>query len=289
MIQKRKKFKTEPYIWLAPTMVLFAVFTFYPFIKTIYMSLFIVNSMGQVKRFVGLENYLYILKDPKFVKSIINTFVYVGISVPISKVLGLFLALLANKKRKTSRLYEVLFSLPMAMSMSVSAIIFQLLYNPSFGAINHIFHLNINWLNDERYAMLAISIISIWMSTGYAFLFMLAAVRNVPEDVLESAGLEGANGLQKAFYIYLPLTSPTMFFLICTSLASSMMMTALVNVLTDGGPFNSTATIIHYMYSQFAVAGNYTNAFPAAVIAFLLSAAVMGISFLYEKKGVHYQ
>ncbi len=284
-----KKHTVEPYLWLAPTIILFAVFTFYPFIKTAYMSLFIVNSMGETKRFVGLANYLYIFQDAKFVKSIVNTFVYVLISVPASKIIGLMLALLANKKRKTSSIYEVLFSLPMAMSMSVSAIIFQLLYNPSFGAVNYIFHLNINWLNDERYAMLAIGIISIWMSSGYAFLFMLAAVRNVPEDILESTDLEGASWWQKVRYIYMPLTSPTMFFLICTSLASSMMMTALVNVLTDGGPFHSTQTIIHYMYSQFAVAGNYTNAFPAAIVAFILAAVMTWISFLYEKKGVHYQ
>lgn len=284
-----KKHTVEPYLWLAPTIILFAVFTFYPFIKTTYMSLFIVNSMGETKRFVGLANYLYIFQDAKFVKSIVNTFVYVLISVPASKIIGLMLALLANKKRKTSSIYEVLFSLPMAMSMSVSAIIFQLLYNPSFGAVNYIFHLNINWLNDERYAMLAIGIISIWMSSGYAFLFMLAAVRNVPEDILESTDLEGASWWQKVRYIYMPLTSPTMFFLICTSLASSMMMTALVNVLTDGGPFHSTQTIIHYMYSQFAVAGNYTNAFPAAIVAFILAAVMTWISFLYEKKGVHYQ
>ena len=284
-----KKHTVEPYLWLAPTIILFAVFTFYPFIKTAYMSLFIVNSMGETKRFVGLANYLYIFQDKKFVKSIVNTFVYVLISVPASKAIGLMLALLANKKRKTSSIYEVLFSLPMAMSMSVSAIIFQLLYNPSFGAVNYIFHLNINWLNDERYAMLAIGIISIWMSSGYAFLFMLAAVRNVPEDILESTDLEGASWWQKVRYIYMPLTSPTMFFLICTSLASSMMMTALVNVLTDGGPFHSTQTIIHYMYSQFAVAGNYTNAFPAAIVAFILAAVMTWISFLYEKKGVHYQ
>ena len=285
----KKKWSIEPYLWLLPAFVLFAVFTFYPFLRTCYMSLHIVNTMGEIKRFVGLENYFYILKDKNFIQSIINTFVYVIISVPIANILGLILALLANKKRKLSRIYEVLFSLPMAMSMSVSAIIFQLMFNPSFGVINYITGLDINWLNDERYAMLAISIISIWMSAGYGFLFMLSAVRNIPEEIIESAELEGAGPLQKCRYIYIPLTSSTMFFLICTSLASSMMMTALVNVLTEGGPFGSTQTIIYYMYNQFAVGGNYTNAFPAAVIGFLLSAAVMGISFLFEKRGVYYQ
>lgn len=279
----------EPYLWILPAMIFLAVFTFYPFLKTCWLSLNIVNTMGEVKRFVGLENYAYILKDKDFIQSVKNTLIYVLVSVPISNILGLILAMFANKKRKCSRVYEVMFSLPMAMSMSVSAIIFQLMYNPSFGVINYLTGLDINWLNDEKYALLAICIVSIWMSIGYAFLFMLAAVRNIPDDVVESAGLEGANSLQKFWYIYVPLTSPTMFFLMCTGFASSMMMTALVNVLTEGGPFGSTQTIIYYMYDQFAVGGNYTNAFPAAVIGFILSALIMAVSFLFEKKGVHYQ
>lgn len=291
-MEKRKKgfLKTiEPYCWIAPAFIIFTIFTFIPFIQTVYKSFFIVDSMGQLKRFVGFENYTYILKDKMFVKAIVNTLWYVVLTVPISKVLGMLLALLANKRRKLSFIYETAFALPMAMAASVTAMIFQLLYVPSLGFINGTFHLNIQWLNDPKIAMISIAIIQIWLSTGYAFMFMLSAVRSVPKDIVESAYIDGASSFQQLIKIYLPLTTPTMFYLIITDLSYSMMMMSLVSVLTDGGPQNSTITIMHYIFKQISAAGNYTNANPAAIIAFIMTLIATLLGFLWEKKGVHYQ
>ena len=108
--------KAEPYLWLLPAFILFGVFTFYPFLVTVFKSLFIVDSYGNLKRFVGLENYAYILKDEVFIKSIVNTIIFTLLTVPVSKILGLLLALLANKRRKTSAFYEASFAVPMAMA-----------------------------------------------------------------------------------------------------------------------------------------------------------------------------
>ncbi len=289
--KKDKKFlKTmEPYLWLLPAFILFGAFTFYPFIETIFKSFFIVDSFGNVNRFVGLENYMYILSDEKFVQAIFNTVWFVLLTVPISKVLGFFLALLANKKRKTSIFYETSFAIPMAMASSVTAMIFQLLYVPSLGFINGFFGIDVQWLTDPKVALIAIAIIQIWLSTGYAFIFMLSAVRSVPDDLIESADLEGATPFRKLISIYLPITSPTMFYLIITDLAYSMMMMGLVNILTDGGPFGATQTIMQYVYKQLSATGNYTNANPAAIIAFVMTFIVTMLGFAWEKKGVHYQ
>ena len=291
MKRKDKKFlKTmEPYLWLLPAFILFGAFTFYPFIETIFKSFFIVDSFGNVNRFVGLENYMYILSDEKFVQAIFNTVWFVLLTVPISKVLGFFLALLANKKRKTSIFYETSFAIPMAMASSVTAMIFQLLYVPSLGFINGFFGIDVQWLTDPKVALIAIAIIQIWLSTGYAFIFMLSAVRSVPDDLIESADLEGATPFRKLISIYLPITSPTMFYLIITDLAYSMMMMGLVNILTDGGPFGATQTIMQYVYKQLSATGNYTNANPAAIIAFVMTFIVTMLGFAWEKKGVHYQ
>ena len=109
--------------------------------------------------------------------------------------------LLANKRRKTSFLYETSFALPMAMAVSVTAMIFQLLYVPSLGFINGVTGLKINWLTDPKYAMIAIAVIQIWLSTGYAFIFMLAAVRSVPKDMIESASIDGAGPFRQLFQI----------------------------------------------------------------------------------------
>ena len=289
--KKDKKFlKTmEPYLWLLPAFILFGAFTFYPFIETIFKSFFIVDSFGNVNRFVGLENYMYILSDEKFVQAIFNTVWFVLLTVPISKVLGFLLALLANKKRKTSIFYETSFAIPMAMASSVTAMIFQLLYVPSLGFINGFFGIDVQWLTDPKVALIAIAIIQIWLSTGYAFIFMLSAVRSVPDDLIESADLEGATPFRKLISIYLPITSPTMFYLIITDLAYSMMMMGLVNILTDGGPFGATQTIMQYVYKQLSATGNYTNANPAAIIAFVMTFIVTMLGFAWERKGVHYQ
>lgn len=289
--RKKKHYirKLEPYLWLSPAIGLFVLFTFYPFLETIYKSFFIVDSAGNLKDFVKFENYAYILKDQVFLKAVLNTLYYTLLTVPISKILGMLLALLANKRRRTSIFYEAAFAIPMAMASSVTAMIFQLLYVPSLGFLNGILGINIQWLNDPKIAMLSIAVIQIWLSTGYAFIFMLSAVRSVPQDVVESARMDGATGFRQLISIYLPITSPTMFYLIITDLAFSMMMMSLVNVLTDGGPQNSTITIMQYIYKQISATGNFTNANPAAIFAFLLTLAVSMLGFLWEKKGVHYQ
>ena len=232
---------------------------------------------------------MYILSYEKFVQAIFNTVWFVLLTVPISKVLGFLLALLANKKRKTSIFYETSFAIPMAMASSVTAMIFQLLYVPSLGFINGFFGIDVQWLTDPKVALIAIAIIQIWLSTGYAFIFMLSAVRSVPDDLIESADLEGATPFRKLISIYLPITSPTMFYLIITDLAYSMMMMGLVNILTDGGPFGATQTIMQYVYKQLSATGNYTNANPAAIIAFVMTFIVTMLGFAWEKKGVHYQ
>ena len=105
---------------------------------------------------------------------------------------------------------------------------------------------------------------------------------------MESADLEGASVLQKILHIYIPLTSPTMFYLICSDIAFMMMSMSLINILTQGGPQNATITMIYYVFRQFSGSGNYTMANPAAVIAFCMTFVVTMISFIWEKKGVHY-
>ena len=297
LIEKRRKpqkpfsKKIEPWVYLLPAIIFFVMFTYYPFIKTVYSSFFVVNSMGVIRRFTGFTNYLKVLQSPSFGTAIGNTFIYVILAAPISIVIALVLALIANKPRKMSPLYETMFAVTMAMSMSVSAMIFKLAYNPTIGILNQVMGTNINWLNDKKYAMLAIGIISTWMNVGYNFIFLLAAVRQIPQEILESSALDGVNPLRKTVSIILPLISPTTFYLICTSLAKSMMMSGLVLIFTNSAALNTTAnidTLISYMYKQSVNNLNYNDGYAIAIIAFLITGILMLISFRFEKKGVHY-
>ena len=290
-MKKKRKWNElyKPYLWLLPSMVVFGVFTFYPFLQTIYKSLFIVDSIGRVRDFVGLENYIYVLKDQNFLLAVRNTLIYTLLTVPISKVIGFLLALLANKRRALSSFYETSFALPMAMASSVVAMIFQLLYVYPLGILHGRLGLDVHWLTDPKTALIAVGIVQIWLSSGYAFIFMLSAVRNVPADLLESADLDGASPVRKMVSIYLPLTTPTLFYLVVTDLIFGMLAMGLMNVMTAGGPNGSTMTIMLYIYQLFARMGNYTTANAATILAFLMTLVCTLLTFIWEKKGVHYQ
>ncbi len=289
-VQRKKKVgkKIEPFLYLLPAIVFFIGFTYYPFFKTVFSSFFLVNSMGEAREFVGLENYIHILTNPAFLQSIKNTIIYSLISSPVAIFIALMLAMVANKKTKMSPLYETMYMITMAVSMSVAAMIFQLMYNPTIGVLNHLLGTHLNWLNDKKIAMIALSLIAVWMNIGYNFLFILSAVRGISADVLESAEIDGANMFQRTFKVIVPIISPTVFYLICNSLAKNMMMSGLVLVLTQGGPQGSTETMISFMYKQSVNNLNYNDAYAAAVIAFILTGLAMMLSFAFEKKGVHY-
>lgn len=292
VIQKRKKKRfvkcIEPFLYLVPAFVFFIGFTYYPFIKTVFSSFFLVDSMGRIKEFVGLENFINVLRNPAFLQSIKNTLIYVALSSPLAIFTALILAIIANRKTRMSPIYEMLYAITMAVSMSVAAMIFQLMYNPAIGILNHLFNTNLNWLNDKKIAMVAVSLIAVWMNIGYNFLFLLSAVRGISADLLESADIDGANVVQRTFKIIIPIISPTVFYLICNSLAKNMMMSGLVLILTQGGPQGSTETMISFMYKQSVNNLNYNDAYAAAIIAFIITSIAMAFSFTFEKKGVHY-
>lgn len=283
-----KKKKIEPYLYLIPALGLMFAFTYYPFIKTVITSTFLTNATGQAVEFVGMENYENLFKDPTFIKSIKNTFIYTFCQVPVTITLAFFMAIAAGKKRKASGIYELMFSFPMAVSMSVAALIFKLLLNPQIGAFNHIFHLNSLWFNGESTAMPAIMLLGVWLGVGMDFLFLLAAVRGVPEDLIEAARIDGANFWKELKDIYVPMVSPTLFYLVCTNLAASMMMSGQVIILTKGGPNNATSTIIYYMYKKAFEIYNYGSSYAAAIVGFIFAFVMILISFRFEKKGVHY-
>lgn len=290
-IRKRKKTlgqKIEPLFWLAPAFLFLGLFSYYPFLKTFFDSFFVVNSMGVIRKFAGLQNYIKILNNAKFLQAIGNTLKFVVFTVPFSVGLSFILAMMANKKRRLSSVYETLFSLPMAMSMSVSAMIFELMFSPTLGIVNAISGSRIQWLNDKNTAMTVVIVIQVWMNLGYNFLFILSAIRGLPVDIFEAAELDGVTPLAKGIKIVMPMVSPTLFFLMCNSLAKMLMMSGLSLILTNGGPSGTTETMISFMYKQTVENANYNAAYASAVIAFFITLVATAITFIYEKKGVNY-
>lgn len=282
----------KAYLWIAPAILLTCVFTYYAFFRSVFQSFFLVNAKGQNGSFAGLRNYIRIFSDLEFRAAIVTTLRFAVITVPVSLALALALALLAGKKRKLSPIYESMFTLPMAMSTSVVVMIFQFMLNPSLGVINRWFGLNISWFYDTKYLLPTLIVMQVWMNLGFDFIYYLSAIRSVPADLLESAEMDGASQWMRIRKIVLPMISPTTFFLLCTETAKSMMISApLIIIQTALG--NSTTsselkTVIYYMYNSAFQRNNYSYAYAAAAVGFILTFLVMPLSFRFEKKGVYY-
>lgn len=293
-VGKRIFKNVEPYLYLIPAFALLLLFTYYPFVKNTVLSFFTVNKFREIKEFAGLANYIRVLTDETFLQAIGNTLVFVITTVPVSIVIGLALALLAKKRRKTSSIYEALYALSMAISVSVVAMIFQFAFNPSMGIINKITGWAISWLTDPKTALKAIIVIQIWANVGYNFIFLLSALRGMSEEIIESAKVDGATGIRLLTKIILPMISPTLLFLLMKDIAYAMTTCSFTLILTypifhNGGPNGTTEMIMSYVYGKGIAGTNYNAAFAATTVGFVLAAVMMILSLVLEKRKVNYQ
>ena len=271
-------------------MLIFAVgFVYYPFFKTVAQSFSNVNFRGEITGFAGLENYRYLFSRREFAASLRNTLVLSAINVPITVALTMFLSWLCRERRLLSPLLETLFALPMAVSMSSVALIYRVLLNPTVGYLNHALGLSIGWLTDRHYAMAAILMMTVWMGIAFNFLLFLSAFRSIPQDILDSAALEGAGAWQVFRRIQLPMISPTLLYVVCTNMIQAMMTNGPIMILTQGGPARSTTTLIYLMYTSGYGSSNYSLAACVSVIAFLLTLGFTLVVFRTERGGVHYE
>lgn len=289
-MKRHKIFKwIEPYLYLLPAVLLFGLFVYYPFLKNEILSFFTLDKFRAVKGFAGLSNYSRVLTDAKFLQAIGNTLLYVGVTVPVSLILGYLLALLCRKKRRCSVIYEAMFALSMAASASVVAMIFTLAFHPSMGIINKLTGLDVRWLSDPKHALASIMLVQIWSNIGYNFIFVLSGLRGLSDEVLESAAIDGVTGVKLQTHIILPMLSPTLLFLLVKDVAYAMTTASFTLIMTDGGPNGATETMISYIYKKAITGTNYNAAFAATTVCFLLSAVMMALSMALEGKKVQYE
>ena len=240
--------KLGPYAYVLPAMAVFAVFLFYPFVKTIYLSLFKTNRMGEAKLFYGLGNYRDLLTSQSFYNSIAVTLIFVAIVVTISMLLGLIAAVLCNRTFPGIRAFSTAYALPMAIASSSAAMIFKIMLHPSIGIVNKITGLNINWISDQRYALICVALLTAWLNSGINFLYFSAGLSNIDESIYERASVDGANGLQKFWNLTLPGLSPIMFYTLVVNIIQAFQSFGQVKVLTQGGPGESTNLIENSIY-----------------------------------------
>lgn len=280
--------KLEPYLFLLPSITLFILFMYYPFFKTLYMSLGLTNARGQFQEFVAFQNYIEILTSADFVNSLMVTMKFVFLTTLPSLIIGFVLALLANNKTKAKSVTNVMFSLPMAVSSASAAIIWSIIFHPTIGLLNSILKTSIGWLIDPNWALLSVSFVTTWMNLGVNFIFLLSGLKNIPQEIIESASIDGAGYFRKLFSVVLPMVSPTMFFVIFMDIMNAFQSFGQVNIMTSGGPGTTTNVLVFSIYREAFFNGRFDTACAQSIVLFSIMFLVAMFQFKFEKKGVHY-
>ena len=285
---KKKKLNWTPYCYLIPCMLVFAIFLFYPFFKTIYLSLFLTDRMGQAKIFVGMQNYIDLLTSESFRNSLKVTLIFVVIVVIGGMFLGLVAAVLCNKAFQGIRAFSTAYALPMAIASSSAAMIFQIMLHPTVGIVNKLTGLDINWLNDPDTALVCVAILTAWLNSGINFLYFSAGLGNIDETIYERASVDGASSVQQFFSLTLPGLSPIMFYTLVVNIIQAFQSFGQIKILTEGGPDEATNVIVYSIYRDAFFNYRFGSAAAQSVILFIIIMIITLIMFRLEKKGVSY-
>ncbi|VJG93324.1 ABC transporter permease [Streptococcus pneumoniae] len=255
--KRREKIKDNilGYSFLAPALILLGIFLVIPVGMVIYYTFTDYYLLTPDERkFVGFENFIRLTKDPIFLKSFLNTLKFVVWIIPVQLGATLGMALIVNKKRKGNMFFKVAFFAPVVMSLVVISILWLYLLNPNSGLLNAILNkvgiASQPFLTSPKQAMYAIVFVSAWQGAGYQMLLFLGGMQNIPQDVYEAAELDGFSKWAQFRYITMPLLKPTALFVLLTTLISAFKLIVQPMVMTQGGPLNSTITMVYYIYQQ---------------------------------------
>lgn len=277
-----------PYALLVPCFAFFFVFVFYPFAKAVYLSFTLTDMFGKPVKWVGMFNYLRVFKNPDFWNMMKITFTF-ALMVGIGTFLvALVFALLSVDQVKGGKIYQVMFSLPMAIASVPAASMFIFLLSRD-GIINRLIGVSIDWFGDGKMAIFAIAFVTIWSHVGSSYLYLLVGFRNVPIDLRESARLDGAGWWASVKNILLPIASPQIFFVVFLNILNSFKAFSFFKLLTGSGVGGSTDVLIYQIYKQAFGLNRFETACVYSVFLFIVIFIFTRLQFAFEKRMVHYQ
>ena len=241
------------YLFMLPAAIVLIVFFFIPFFQTIYLSFFDYSKDIYSAQFVGLDNYLALIHNDLFLKTILNTFYFLILCVPFLVIFPLFLAILINQKIACKNIYKVIIYLPVIISIVVVAIAFKWLYAPS-GLLNFFLEkfniASLGWLSDPKISMISVALVTIFKGVGYYMMIYLSALMGVPNELYEAAEVDGATGFTKHMVVTIPHVMPMIALVSTISSISALKVFVEIYVMTHGGPLDSTKTIVYYIYER---------------------------------------
>ena len=279
--------------YLAPSLVLFAVFVFIPLGRTFYLSLYNTRATGALTTFNGLDHYIDLVTSATFRSGLVATGLFAIYTVPIGIALGLLLAVLLNQRLRAISVFRTMMTSTIAISAAVGALLWLLLFNPSIGLLNYVLSLigirGPEWLIQPAIAIIAVSITTIWLTLGTNIIVLLAGLQGIPEEIYEAARLDGARGVRMFTRITVPMVSPSLFFLLVVDSVAVLQAFTQIHLLTRGGPVDATRTIVYGIYLDAFQNFQFGFASAESVVLFALVLALTIIQFGVVERRVFYQ
>ena len=280
-------------IYLLPSMLIFLIFTFYPFVKTRVTSFFATTNTGALTQFVDIQNYISLFTDPKYLQNLGNTLLYLVLTVPLTVIISLMLAVLSCSNLPGMGVFRTIFSSTMGISVAAGSVFWNLLFHPTAGLLNHLISSlggrPVGWLTDANCALLSVSAVSIWMNIGFSYLVLMGGLKNIDDSHYESVEIVGGGFFYRLFKVTIPLISPSLFFVFTTALIGAFQSFGLIDMLTAGGPNNSTNLLVYRLYKDAFVNFRIGSASAQGVVLFLLILLVSQLQTKLTERLVTYQ
>ena len=280
-------------IYLLPSMLIFILFTIYPFVKTVITSFFSTSTTGSLTQFVGLQNYIDLFTNGNYLQSLGTTFLYTILTVPLTVIISLLLAVLSAEDRPGMGVFRTIFSSTMGISVAAGSVFWNLLFHPTAGLLNQVIRWfggqPIGWLTDTHYAIFAISAVSIWMNIGFSYLVLMGGLKNIDDSHYESVEIVGGGFFYRLRKVTIPLISPSLFFVCTISLINAFQSFGLIDMLTSGGPNNSTNLMVYQLYQDAFVNFRIGSASAQGIILFVLIFLISQLQTKLTERLVTYQ
>lgn len=273
-----KKFlkNVKPYLYLLPALIVIAIFVIYPMMRSVYMSFFEdYNIFKHTGSGFGFDNYLSVLKDSKFYLSVLNTFKFTIVVVPVSIAISLAIAALLYSKVKGWKLFQNIFFVPYVTNLMAIGLAFRVIFHSEYGVLNYLLSFigiePVSWLYDANYALISLIIFGVWSALAFKIVVFLAGISNIDKSYFEAAQVDGANPIQVFFHVTLPNLMPVITYISIVSVIGSLKTyIEVIGLFGNGGPANSASTIVYYVYDKFYNANKYPIAAAAAVLLFVM-------------------
>lgn len=283
--------RIESGLLLLPTLLVSIVFLYYPTALAVRTSFFD-SSFGQADEFVGLKNYVTLLTDSGYHSSLLLSVLFAAVVVAGVISVSLYLTFLIHEVDTGQGLYLISVIWPYALPPAVGALVFLFIAHPTLGVLTgpvEALGVDVDWFNDGSQAFVVVALAAIWKQIGYNVIFMIAAMNNIPNTLTETAELDGVSGVRRLVSVYVPIMTPTLFFLVIINTIYAFFGTfAFVDLLTSGGPSNATNILIFDLYREGFSFFNFGVASTKSVVLFLVVGVLMFVQFRVTDRYSYY-